>query len=123
MAATKKTAKKAAKKTTRKTKHYAAPVVGMVNVDTRAPMITTVEVDDPDLIKRLDASDAYVEVTKKEAEKINAANENAAFEDIQQQLIAEFNDLKGGPNKSNAGDYIFAILLFGSGFAAGALLL
>lgn len=122
--ATKKTAaKKAAKKTTTKTKYYVAPVPQVVDVNSGDPLIEVVKTSEPADIKFMDASPAFVEVSKKEAVKVERSLEGRAFENIRQQIVSEMEDLRGGPSKKNAGDYLWAVLLFGSGFGLGAMIL
>lgn len=78
--ATKKTAaKKAAKKTTTKTKYYVAPVPQVVDVNSGDPLIEVVKTSEPADIKFMDASPAFVEVSKKEAVKVERSLEGRAL--------------------------------------------
>lgn len=120
MANAKKTvAKKAAAK---KGKHYAYATPGVMNSRTDAPLYQTVLVTDADTIKRLDADPAVLAVSPEQAAQIEESNADFDVYDVREDLYREINELRGGINKMNAGDWVWAILIAGTSFGAGALL-
>lgn len=111
--ATKKTPAKT-KKT--KTRYYAAVVPSMVNVDDGSAMTEPMALTDAESISHAEANPNFVEITKGQFDKL----EDYVREQVYAPLMREFSDLQ--PNKRNAGDWVFAILLLGGGALLGGLL-
>lgn len=119
-----KTTKKApAKKATSKgIKHFAYAVPGAMNGSTDAPLYQTISVSDPATVKNLEADPTVLSVSKAQADQIDASNEGVSIHDVREDLFREINELRGGINKMNAGDWVYLILVAGISFTAGALI-